>query len=173
MRANLWLLLALVVFTVLWRVFPHPLNMTPLAALALFAGARSRHVGVGFSFPLAALLVSDLVLGGHATMPWVYGAMLLVVLMGTLARGRGLPGHALAGVAGSLTFYLVTNFGVWMSAGYYAPDLSGLLASYVAGLPFLWKTLAGDFFFVVLFFGLFAMFGQHVTSPREATVKAG
>lgn len=173
MRTNLWLLLALVIFTVLWRVVPHPLNMTPLAALALFAGARSSRVSLAFAFPLLALLVSDLLLGFHTTMPFVYGSMVLIVLIGTLLRGRGIAAHALAGAGGSLTFYFITNFGVWMTAGYYSPDASGLLASYIAGLPFLWKTLAGDFFFVVMFFALFYALGESRASMREASVKVG
>ena len=173
MRANLWLLLVLLAFTVLWRVVPHALNMTPLAALALFAGARSGHTGLAMAFPLGALLLSDLLLGFHATMPFVYGAMILIVLMGTLLRGRGMAAHVLAGVGGSLSFYFITNFGVWLTAGYYSPDLTGLLASYVAGLPFLWKTMAGDFFFVVMFFGLFAMQAQYLSDHRETRVKAG
>ena len=157
MRKILWLLLALAVFTLLWRVLPHPFNMTPLAALALFAGARARDPRLRFGIPMLALLFSDLLLGFHATIPFVYGAMLLIVLIGTLLRDRGYAFFALGSVAGSLTFYLVTNFGVWLVAGYYSPDLTGLLASYVAGLPFLLKTLAGDLIFVSLFFTLFAL----------------
>ena len=171
MRTYLWLLLALAVFTLLWRVVPHPLNMTPLAALALFAGARARDPRLRFAIPMGALLISDLLLGFHSTVPFVYAAMLLIVVLGTLLRGKSLPYFALGSVAGSVSFYLITNFGVWAAAGYYTPDVSGLIASYVAGLPFLLKTLAGDFFFVVMFFALFAFADSHV-AQREAGVNA-
>lgn len=168
MRASLWLLLLLAIFTLLWRIFPHPMNMTPLAALALAAGARATHAAVRYGLPLLVLFISDLLLGLHATMPFVYASMALVVLLGGLLQGRGAIAWAGASVGGSLLFFLITNFGVWLVAGYYPLDLAGLAACYVAAIPFLWKTMAGDLFFVLLFFGSFALLDYRIRETARS-----
>ena len=155
MRTTLFLMLALALFSLLWRVLPHGWNMTPVLALALFAGARLPHPGLRLALPLGVMLLSDLWLGFHATMPYVYAALALVVLMGRFLHGRGLAGHAGFSVSGSLLFFFLTNFGVWLSAGLYPLTLDGLIACFTLAIPFLWKTLAGDLFFVLAFYALF------------------
>lgn len=171
MRATLWVLLSLALFTLLWRVFPHPLNMTPLAALALMAGARSADLRVRFGVPLLALFISDLILGFHATMPFVYGSMILIVLIGGLLAGRGLAAFVGGSVAASLLFFVVSNFGVWLMAGYYTLDMAGLITCYVAALPFLWKTLSGDLFFVIAFFGCFALVDKRLALEQGLRIR--
>jgi hypothetical protein len=165
-------MVSLAVFTLLWRVLPHGWNMTPVLALALFAGTRLKQPALRFILPLAVMVLSDLLLGFHDTMFYVYGALLVVVLMGQGLGARGsLPAYAGMSVAGSLLFYLITNFGVWMSGSLYPLTGEGLISSYVMGLPFLWKTLAGDFFFVMLFFAAFRLLADssQATTPAEAS----
>lgn len=172
MRSTLTLMIGLAAFTLLWRVLPHGWNMTPVLALALFAGARLQAPALRFVLPLAVMLLSDLLLGFHDTMLYVYAALLLVVLMGQGLGGKAsLPGHAGMSVAGSLTFFLITNFGVWMSGALYPLTAEGLVSSYIMGLPFLWKTLAGDLFFVVMFFALFRLLAQTQQVRTLAEVK--
>jgi hypothetical protein len=174
MRSTLYLMLALALFTLLWRVLPHGWNMTPALALALFAGARLQQPALRFALPLAAMLVSDLILGFHDTMLYVYGALALVVLMGQgFARGASLPGHAGLSVAGSLLFFAITNFGVWMSDTLYPLTAEGLVACYTMAVPFLWKTLAGDLFFVLGFYAAFTAISHHAAqiTRSEATAR--
>ena len=83
-----------------------------------------------------------------------------MVLVGSLLKGRALPWYLGGAMAGSLLFYAVTNFGVWAAAGLYPLTPEGLLASYVAGLPFLVKSMAADLFFTVVFFAAFAWIDQ-------------
>jgi hypothetical protein len=156
MRSTLILMLMLAAFTVLWRLLPHGWNMTPALALALFAGARLTSPGWRIGLPLAVMLVSDLVLGFHDTMLYVYGALLLVVLMGQkMGQSASLPHHAGMSVAGSLLFFVITNLGVWVAGTLYPMTAEGLLSCYLMAVPFLWKTLAGDLFFVVMFYATF------------------
>jgi hypothetical protein len=57
----------------------------------------------------------------------------------------------------------------------YAPNISGLTASYAAGLPFFGYTFAGDLFYSMLFFGLYALVvKQKFVAPHKtlATHKA-
>jgi hypothetical protein len=157
MRRTVIVVLALAGFAFLWRVVPHDFNMTPMGALALFAGAYLRQPLARVLVPLATLVASDLILGFHDTALYVYGAFAVIALGGVLLRQRGLLAHTGGAVAAALLFYAVTNFGVWAAGVLYPADASGLLASYAAGLPFLWKTLAGNVFFTVLFFAVFQL----------------
>jgi hypothetical protein len=77
-------------------------------------------------------------------------------------------------LAASLQFYLITNFGVW-AAGAYARDLSGLGASYIAGLPFLSWTVLGDLFYTAGFFGIYALVmkqSQQLSTSSDHKTKA-
>lgn len=157
MRTTLILMLSLALFSLMWRILPHGWNMTPMLALALFAGARLPHPGLRVALPLGVMVLSDLVLGFHATMPYVYAALALVVLMGRVLPGRGPAGHATVAISGSLLFFFITNLGVWLSAGLYPLSTEGLVTCFTLAIPFLWKALAGDLFFVLLFYGVFLL----------------
>jgi hypothetical protein len=173
MRSTLYLMLVMALFTLLWRVLPHGWNMTPALALALFAGARLQQPALRFAVPLLAMLVSDLLLGFHDTMLYVYGALALVVLMGQgLASRASLPGYAGLSVSGSLLFFGITNFGVWMSGSLYPLTVDGLVACYTMALPFLWKSLAGDLFFVLGFYAVFTVVSQYTAQAVASEVTA-
>jgi hypothetical protein len=53
----------------------------------------------------------------------------------------------------SLLFFVLSNFAVWAFSGMYALDWQGLTACYVAALPFLQNTIAGDMFWTAVLFG--------------------
>lgn len=160
MRASQVLILCLLALAAVWRLIPHPDNMTPVMAVALFAGIYLQQTWLRLAAPIVVLLVSDVLLGFHETMPFVYGAMLLPALFGPLLRGRGVSFYAGASVTNSLIFFLVTNAGVWLVSGMYSLDLAGLLQSLTMALPFLWKTIAGDLFFTLLFLAAFMLLGE-------------
>ncbi|HEX5055911.1 MAG TPA: DUF6580 family putative transport protein [Gammaproteobacteria bacterium] len=166
MKSRLLALIATVSALALYRVFPHPANFTPVMAVALFAGAKSDDIRVAFLLPLMAMLLSDLVLGFHSTMPFVYAGMALVVTLGLLLRRR--PGFipvAGATLAGSLGFFAVTNFGAWLhSPELYSRNWSGLVAAYVAAIPFYQNSLLADAVFAVLLFGGWALAER--TTPK-------
>jgi hypothetical protein len=56
------LILGLILLAVVGRLIPHPDNFTPIMAVALFAGA-TLSPRIAYVVPLAALVVSDLLLG--------------------------------------------------------------------------------------------------------------
>ena len=144
----------IILFAVTLRLVPHPPNFAPIAAMALFGGAylNRRYALV---VPIAALLLSDLVIGFYSplVMVSVYGSFVLTGLMGLWLKKRKSAGNVvLTAMGASILFFLVTNFAVW-AAGSYARDLSGLAQSYVMGLPFFRNTLLGDLFYTGVFFG--------------------
>jgi hypothetical protein len=155
-------LIGLIGLAAIARLLPHPPNFTPIMAMALVAGCHFADRRLAFVVPLAAMLFTDAVLGFHATLPHVYAGVVLTALIGMGLRGRtGVATVAGASLAGSLTFFAVTNLGVWQVGGLYAPDAAGLVACYVAALPFLENSIAGDLIFTAL------LFGGHALAVRQ------
>jgi hypothetical protein len=119
---------------------------------------------------LAALFLSDTVLGFYHGMIWVYGSFALIVCLGLqLQSRRRLLTIAGAALAGSVLFFALTNFGVWASDGLYPRTIAGLGACYLAAIPFFQNTLAGDLVYTALLFGGFALVENKFPALREPT----
>jgi len=158
----------LIAVTALTRLLPHPPNFVPTGALALVSGSVLGGRWLAYGVPLAGMLAADLVLGLHRQMVLVYGCLAAVVWLGARLGGRrGLVPVTAAAVAGSTLFFVVTNLGVWAFDGLYAPDLEGLMACYVAALPFYGKSLIADLLYSRVLFGLLDWLDRGV-SARQA-----
>jgi hypothetical protein len=166
----------LILFAALMRLVPHPWNFTPVAAMALFGGMVMRRPLFAFGVPLVALALSDLfinawVVGSPLVAPnaWVYGAFILIGLLGFSLRGRRSVGVvAAASISGSVLFFALTNFGVWAAGLFYPRTLQGLAACYTAAIPFFANTLTGDLFWNAVLFGAF--YGIVKLTDREEIV---
>jgi hypothetical protein len=159
-------LTAMIVLAALARLVPHPLNFTPIGAMAIFGGACFADRRLGFVVPLAALLLSDVVIGFHSLLPVVYGSFALNVLLGRWIRSRRtVVTTAAATLAGSVQFFIVTNFACWVS--FYPHTVEGLVSCYVAAIPFFQNTLLGDAVFVCVLFGGLAVAERAFPAIRE------
>ncbi len=155
---RLGLIIAAIGLAVVFRLIPHPPNFAPIAAIGLFGGAYLANRWMALAIPLAALFLSDLVLGLHSGMWAVYAAMAVSVLLGGWLRSNRAPHRVVgAALAGSLVFFALTNLAVWLMDGMYPMTLGGLAACYMAALPFLQNTVVGDLVFTVALFGGFAL----------------
>jgi hypothetical protein len=162
------LALAIVALAAALRIAPHPWNFTPVGAMALFSGAIIRDRRLAFFFPILALFVGDIFIGFHRLVPLVYASFLVSVAIGFWLRDRRSPGRiTLATLLGAIQFFLVTNFAVWAFGLSYPRNSAGLLACYVAGIPFFWNTLAGDAVYATLLFGGFALAERLIPALRE------
>ena len=151
------LALALIVLAAALRIAPHPWNFTPVGATALFSGAVLKDRRLAFLFPLVALFAGDIFIGFHKLLPIVYASFLVNVAIGLWLRDRRTIARvSLATLLGAIQFFFVTNFAVWQFLSGFPHTASGLVACYIAGVPFFWNTLAGDAFYVALLFGSFA-----------------
>ena len=149
-------LLTIIAAAALFRLLPHPDNVTPVAAMALFSGYFFSTWQVAVITPLLALLLSDLLLGFHGTLPFVYVAFVVTVFMGIwIRRYPGAFSIVAATIFSSVLFFLITNFGSWLLIGVYSREIDGLLQAYIAGVPFFRNTLLGNLFFSSMFFGVF------------------
>jgi hypothetical protein len=157
-HARLAALFSAIVAAAALRLVPHPPNFSPIDAMALFSGAYLGRRWVAFAAPLAALFLSDLVLGFYHGMATVYATVALIVAIGWSLSSRRSPLRiAGAAVAGSVTFFLITNLGMWLFSGFYPLTSAGLAACYIAAIPFFQNTVAGDLFYAALLFGGFAL----------------
>lgn len=167
-NARLLALLAAIFGAAALRLVPHPANFSPIDAMALFSGAYLRRRGLAFAAPFGALFLSDAVLGFYPGMEFVYASVAAIVLIGWLVASRkSVLRIGLGTVAGSVLFFVVTNFGVWLGSGMYPHTVTGLAACYTAAVPFFQNTLAGDFFYSALLFGGFALLQRIVPAVRE------
>lgn len=167
---NKLLIPAIILLGACSRLIPHPMNFTPIAALALFGGSYIKDKKMAFILPMAALLFSDILLqitsgnGFHDQMIWVYGSMALVTLIGFYIRENLKTSNILVGsLLGSILFFMLTNFGVW-ALGYYGHTVSGLVQCYVMAIPFFKGTLLGDLFYNAAFFGSYALITRYMPS---------
>jgi hypothetical protein len=118
---------------------------------------------------VAALALSDAVMGFYGGFWYVYAALLIPVLLGRLIRNRsGVGAIVAAALASSVSFFLITNFMVWATEALYPHTLGGLAASYVAGIPFYRNQLLGDAFYTVAIFGGYAYLTHLLRTERQA-----
>jgi len=162
-------LITMILAAALTRLIPHPPNFAPIGALALFGGAQFADKRAAFLLPLLAMLCSDLVIGFYVHMEWVYGSFTLITCIGLWLRShRTTRGIAGASLTASTLFFLITNFGVWANGTTtYARDLSGLMACYVAAIPFFGNTFMGDGFYCLVLFGGLALLEKRFMILRE------
>ena len=167
-HARLGALLSAIAAAAALRLAPHPPNFSPIDAMALFSGAYLGRRWIAFVAPLAALLLSDLVLGFYHGIATVYGTVALIVMLGWTLSFRRMPLRVgTAAIASSIIFFVITNFGMWLFSGFYPLTSAGLVACYTAAIPFFQNTVAGDLFYSVLLFGGFAL-AQHL-APQLRT----
>jgi hypothetical protein len=151
-----WILTLMIFAAAFVRLLPHPPNFAPIAAMALFGGAYFNKKWAAFLVPLAAMFVTDLILGFHETMWAVYLSFALIVVLGmTMLKEKKVGNIFFASVISSVSFFIITNFGTWLSTPLYEKTDAGLAACYTAAIPFFHQTLLSDLFFVGVLFGLY------------------
>ena len=131
-------LVSLIFFAILSRFLPHPPNFTPIAAIALLSSKGFNNRWVVFLIPIVSLFISDLFIGLHATIPFVYISFILIALLGMYVKKINIVSVLLS----STIFFLVSNFGVWLL--YYPISTEGLVQCYTLALPFFLNTVLGD-----------------------------
>lgn len=179
LNTRFFTLLGIILSAAAMRLVPHPPNVTPIGAMALFAGAYFATRKTALLVPLAAMYLSDVALGCfvyhfglfHWFMPFVYASFVIMVFLGLLIRCRLTPltvgGAALAG---SVQFFIITNFGVWLVSDLYPKTAAGLVNCYVAAIPFFRNMLVGNAFYTLVLFGGFALAQRYIPVLRQDPV---
>lgn len=182
----------IIVGAVLLRLIPHVPNFAPIGALGLFGGA---YLNKKYSLLIlfASLIISDYLLLYvnpfvpiqadfsqirplfsfiHSTTVYVYASFLIYFFIGRwIAKNKTIRRVIFGSLLGSLLFFLITNFGVWVT-GAYSRGLEGLFTSYLMALPFFRGTLFGDIFYTATFFGGYELALRLVRKRRLVAIKA-
>ncbi len=167
-RSLIWLAVALVVFGVIMRLLPHPANLAPVGAIALFGGAVLPRK-LGWWLPVVIMSMSDMLIGFYSGILFTWLGFLLVGLFGILLRNQNNWLRVPVGAMGSaVIFFVVSNFGVWLQGGMYAHSWAGLGQCYEMALPFFRNTFFGDFVYSWLLFGIYAYATKFIAQPKPA-----
>jgi len=154
----------LIIASALLRVARHfgfinlPPNFAPIAAVALFAGAKMERRTLAIFIPLAAMLVSDSIIGFYdfRILGSVYISFAISGVLGFFLRKRvNVWRVGISALFASIIFFLITNAAVWLFSGIYPVTIAGLLESYIMGLPFFRFTFLGDLFYTAVIFGVY------------------
>ena len=173
MRTGIYTITVIIFSLALFRLLPHWPNVSPVAAMALFGGAYFVDKRLALVVPFAALLLSDLIIGLHSSMLFVYAGFALTVFIGMQLQKRINVSNVLfAVVASSVAFFLITNFGAWMVHGaanaMYPATFEGLMQAYVAGIPFFQNSLLGNLAYSAIIFGGYHLLQKNVSVLKQA-----
>ena len=174
MLAYLYVLIAIAVRVLAGTGVFATLGFTPLGASLLFFGSRMprKHFAVAVAMMIASDLylnyrIYGLPLTRDQTLIWAW--YIGACMIGTLLRDRVKPLYVAGAALGSaVSFFVISNFGVWAS-GYvgYPKTFAGLMAAYVAAIPFFEKGILSDLVFSGAFFGVPALL-THFSSSTAA-----
>ena len=168
-KNSVYLALGLVALLTLSRLIPHPPNFTPILGMAVFSGAIISKRIIAYLVPLAAMLLSDLYLGFHASMPIIYFSLAVCVLIGTFIEARvSILSSFLSISFGVIIFFLITNFMVWYGSGMYEHSISGLMTCYFMGLPFVQNTFISSLLYGMGAFLVFDIINKRIIYANKA-----
>ena len=185
MKKNAFYIVAgFILFAALSRLLPHAYNFTPLGAIALFGAAYFPKKKWALIIPILALWLSDLVLNNvmyaayydgftffTSGFLYIYGAFAMIVLLGVVLMKKITMPRVIGGaLGGSIIFFIVSNFGVWLTSPLYPNTLEGLVMCYTAAIPFFHYTIAGNLIYSGVLFGGFEYLKYK--APELITVQA-
>jgi hypothetical protein len=142
---------------VLSRLVPHPPNFTPLIPAVIFLPFISKDK-LGMLLPISVMFISDLIIGFHGQMLWVYGGFTLITLFSYILHLPVFSRVLTLSVLNPTLFFLVTNFGVWLGSPMYDQTAAGLFSSFTMGLPFFANSLMASVLFSSSFFLIYKVY---------------
>lgn len=152
----------LTVLASLLHLVPHPFGVSPVGALALYAGAYGSN-RLSWCVPLVPLGLAALVSGFYSpiVMLFVFAGFAISTLTGRLLlrQSRSYYRFGSAILLGASAFFLVSNFSIWL-VGFYPQTFQGLLQCYVNGLPYLLQAILADAAYCFVLFGMHSLLEQ-------------
>ncbi len=147
---NYILPISMILILSLSRLVPHPYNFTPILAVGVFSGFYFKNFIISFFVVICSMFIGDLYLGFHGTMIFTYGSLALCVLFGNLIKKFKFKEILYSGIASSISFFLITNFGVWALGSMYQKNFNGLIQSYFMGIPFFHNTILSTLIYLFI-----------------------
>ena len=134
----------------LTRLIPHPWNFTPMLAVGIFSGFYFKQFYLSLFIVILSMFIGDLYLGFHSTMFFTYISLAVAVVIGLFIKHFKFTEILFSGLASSVSFFIITNFGAWLTLEMYEKNFTGLLQSYVLAIPFFHNTLISTFLYLIV-----------------------
>lgn len=152
-------ILTFIIIGFLSRIIPHPPNFTAINAVAIFSFFVMRNTGYSILTAYGALFLSDMLFGFHQTMLFVYLSLGFQVLMAQFFRiDKSILRASFCLAISPLVFFVISNFGVWLTGSLYSKNLVGLELCYIAALPFLKNQVMGDLIYSSFLVGAYLIY---------------
>jgi len=145
---------------VISRLIPHWPNFVPIGSIGIFA-SNKKGILTSALIVLAVMVITDIFLGFSFVSFFVYTGMLSYVFWGQLSR-RGTLGMLGAPIGGSISFFIISNLGVWLGP-WYTHDLTGFIRCFTLAIPFYKFTLFSDIIFTAAIFAIYALVVKYKT----------
>ena len=142
------------------RLIPHPWNFTPVLAMGIFSGFYFKNFILSSFVVIFSMFIGDLFLGFHSTMFFTYTSLIIAVVLGLFINKFKFTEILFSGLASSVCFFVVTNFGAWLTLEMYEKNLAGLFQSYVLAIPFFNNTLISTLFYLIVLKLLFSFIAK-------------
>lgn len=186
---NFLLAVILIACAAIYRIMPHPANVAPITAIALFGGAYINKKYLVFLIPFLALFISDMVLNNTILRsyypdvegivwwsPYMTGTFIafgMVILFGLffLKKVSALRVVSIS-LLSSFAFFFITNSFELVTNPMYPKTFAGLISSLTAGIPFFRPTILGDLLFTGVLFGAMEFIQSKSLKSSKFTVKA-
>lgn len=171
------------------RFIPHMPNFTPTEGMTLLGTAYLGRKYWAMILPILMLIISDFILNNTVARsyfpdqegivwfaPYMIFNILSIITIVLICK-KILSKISVTSVMGSaliasVVFFLITNFGSWIDNVIpYSKDISGLLSSYTAALPFFRTSLLSNVIFTGILFGSFEIIKSIETKRRTAISK--
>tara|TARA_B100001778_G_scaffold60069_1_gene46719 strand:- start:224 stop:739 length:516 start_codon:yes stop_codon:yes gene_type:complete len=165
MKNDLMIPVIMMTLLVISRMISDIPNFTATIALIMFTSYLIRDKFLSVLVILVSQIISDLYIGIYSSMFFVYGAYVFIALLSPIIMNKlSFKSVLISSLVTPTIFYIVSNFGVWITGSTYPLSLDGLIMCYVAGIPFFDETLLSTVVFSVT---IYVMMKLIVKEPEK------
>ncbi len=129
------------------RFVPHPPNFTSLIALSFYLPAFFGRKYI--PAVLVSFFITDLFIGMHNITFFTWGSVIVIGLISKYLK-KNILLRLCGSLLGAILFFIITNFGVYLS-GYYGFGINSFLNCYIMAIPFFGNTVISTMLFSLLF----------------------
>ena len=140
--------ISLILILAFARLVPHPPNFTPIIAVAIMSSYFFRNILLSCTVIIISMVLADIFIGFYKNIFFVYLSLLLIIyIFSHINRKIKLKNLFIFGLLGSIIFFILSNFGVWILSEMYEKNLNGLINCYLLAVPFFINTLLSTIIF--------------------------
>ena len=140
--------ISFILILALARLIPHPPNFTPIIAVAIMSSYFFRNIYLSFATMLISMLIADFFIGFYGHMVFVYTSLLLITFAFFKTNWKiNFKNLFIFGFIGSVIFFIISNFGVWIVSSMYEKSFDGLVQCYFLAIPFFKNTFLSTLVF--------------------------